>query len=65
MPSLSLLPAICRTVTWLITTTSWRTSSCKWLVKVYEGEEGKEGNRGSGETVSMHSLHQEPQLEIV
>lgn len=64
MPSLSLLPAISRTATWLITTTSWRISSCKWLVKVYEGEEGEEGNSGSGETASIYSLHQEPQLEI-
>lgn len=64
MPSLSSLPATSRTVTWLIITTSWRISSCKWLVKVYEGEEGKEGYSGSGETVPMYSLHQEPQVEI-
>lgn len=31
MPSSSSLPATCQTATWLITTISWRTSSCKWM----------------------------------
>lgn len=62
-PSLSLLPAIFQTVTWPTTTTSWRISSCKCLVRVCEGEEGEEGNSGCGEAVPMYSLHQEPQLD--
>lgn len=62
-PSLSLLPAIFQTVTWLTTTTSWRISSCKCLVRVCEGEEGEEGNSDRGEAVPMYSSHQEPQLD--